>query len=656
MITWRIEFNNIENQRVQADIIDTKSDSNNTTIHLLPGSGTPVRLQSIDNSEDKFTPIRAKQCIVEFLSSEQWNLNTFAEGEDNRFKMDVYVAGAMVFTGFLVLPELQEDYLCPPNIVSLTATDGLGLLKDIPYTDYLGAHAKGRFKIIIYLTDCLLKTGLVLPINLEWNLRETRKTDSPFWDNIYLDAKTWEDEIGVSIDCYTILERILGEHCFVTQHKGEWWIQRVDEMFNEMRTTYKVTYDLTGISFINTTYNKTILKTGSLFWIDRSAYVGLERPHKSLKITYPFELPKEIPDNVDFVRGAQIFVVATGPDESVYNLDDWTKKRNFPALGTPTIGAYIRRKINPDGVELERYVYIPASNTGGNTDYIESKPIPVSIKDKFNVSFDFSYDANVSNAVITDIKSVIYVKAGNTVFSLDKEGVWSSGYKTITAQWDSTKVDERDWQTLSIDAKPLPIAGDVYICLIKSSVFTNRETRYQNLQFNYQPYINSTYRTFKGQYWQIKQTGEYKAKREQDVFISDSPKKLFKGAMTYFTAGLHNLTGRWADWTDPAYVITGKYDHFGEIQIEANWKQYRRVMRLLDGSLKGLSNDDLPDLIHTYTLADSSPHTDNRKFMCLHFDQDLKSCKWSGYFIEIDKTGDTNIYTETKEFKYSEDR
>jgi hypothetical protein len=70
-----------------------------------------------------------------------------------------------------------------------------------------------------------------------------------WYDVVYLDAKTFESEIGESENCYTVLEKILGEDCFITQWKGNWWIFRLDEMENN--PVYVAEFDLVG-TYIST--------------------------------------------------------------------------------------------------------------------------------------------------------------------------------------------------------------------------------------------------------------------------------------------------------------------------------------------------------------------------------------------------------------------
>jgi hypothetical protein len=184
---------------------------------------------------------------------------------------------------------------------------------------------------------------------------------------------------------------------------------------------------------------------------------------------------------------------------------------------------------------------------------------------------------------------------------------------------------------------------------------------FSNLQFEYIPFINGSYQKYSGQYWKVSQTGEYKAVREQEVYVSDSPRRLFKGAMIWFDspAGKWRLAGDWYDFSlspTPIPVVPSNLEQYGWFQAQSVWNQYRRVMRIFDGELRGITESDLPDLIHRYTLSDPSPHTRLRYFMCLHFSMSLKLCRWTAYFAEVFKTDELKTYDSTTEFKMIESR
>lgn len=682
-IAYQVKFKNVEEQIVEANIFDQTTYEEGRTIEYRPlkASGEPVRLECIDNDEYKFTPIRAKQCIIEFNSSSQHDLNLFSEGQDNRWYVEVRVADEIKFKGFLVLNDMQEDFLSPPNIVSLTAIDGLGTLKDIPLTNFDGdspitLRPKNKYRWLDYLGWALSKTSLRLPIRIQHNLREEHYLYEPFWSKIYLDPKTFEQEIGTCVNCYEVLERLLAKECFITQHNGEWWVVRVDELDDRVRFVYTVTSDLTSWTLDTTAYVKQIKKTLDINWINRTAYVGLERPNSYAKEAFKFEYPREILDNIDFSRGGEILIEVLPPNQRHFHLDDWEFGRQ---PGTTAASAYIRRVYGD--YEIERFVVITKSANSGGTHYIQSSSIPVLQKDKFDVSVDRRLSVNrggsgffrtgVIKARLHADDGTFYILAGtvnvggnkiaptwrttDSTFTLNDDFIWQEG---------DLSSDDREWVSTSENAPPFPKDGQLEILLFQTAdVPTTADTHFANLQFTYHPYINGTYQAYTGQQWKVSQEGEYKAVQDDNVYISDGTRPLFKGAMLWFDvpAGKWKLTGNWYDYSKsptivPVIPATEEFKPYGWWQAQSVWNQYRRVMRLFDGELLGLTENDLPDLTHRYSLDDPSLHTMDRYFMCLHYSMSLKKCRWTAYFAEVFKYTSPKVYTDETEFKYIENR
>ncbi len=675
-IAYQVAFQNFEEKIVEANIFDMETFAEGRAIEYrkLKASGEPVVIECIDNDEDKFSPIRAKQCIIQFNSTSQYNLNLFSKGQDNRWYVEVKVNSLVKFKGFLVLNDLEESFLCPPNVVSLTATDNLGLLKDIPLTNFDGVspiivRPKTPYRWMDYLGWALNKTSLRLPINIQHNLREEHSPGLPFWASQTLDAKSFEEEIGECENAYEVIEKLLGEECFLTQHDGEWWIVRVDELDSRARIIYKIDADLSAYDLLVAPVDKTIKKTLDIKWINRTALVQLDRPRGSIKETYSFTYPKEIVDNIDFSRGGEIFVLIPPPNTRYYHLEDWTFAR-YP--GVISSSSYIKRVFNDFGIEVERYAVITKSGGAGGVHYIASSRLPMSAKDKFSFSVDRKLELNRGGTGFfrTSIAQIrLYADDGTYwVVAGTANGAppfWKTTDATFTTNADyiwqegNLNTDDKLWVTISENVPPLPTGGEIEILLLQSAdLTTTTETHFANLQIGYDPYLNGTYQKFNGQYWKVLQPGDYKSIRDEGVSISDSPKRLFKGALLRFIS----VTSK--------YVLSGKfYDHsltpspteddknaYGWFQAQAVWNQYKRVMRIFDGELRGLTGDDLPDLIHRFILTDPSPHTLNRYFMCLHYSMNLKSCRWTAYFTEVFKTDEPKVYNDTTEFKLIENR
>jgi hypothetical protein len=137
----------------------------------LEPTGNPLNITVLDHDKDKFTPIRAKKATIRFKSEPGKDFSLFSDTYDNLWYVTIEADEATVFLGFLSLADMQQDFLPDPVEVVLTASDHLGMLRDIPLTDDDRFTLLGRHKIGHIIGYCLKKTGLSLAMRVVNNLR-----------------------------------------------------------------------------------------------------------------------------------------------------------------------------------------------------------------------------------------------------------------------------------------------------------------------------------------------------------------------------------------------------------------------------------------------------------------------------------------------------
>jgi hypothetical protein len=674
---------NEEGALVSAYIYDTTSGTGGTqTITPLTGWGdTPIERTIIDNDEDVFKEIRATQVTMNFVSTTTENITTFSIGEANKWLVDLYYDGQLVFVGYLEPEEMIEDFQ-DASIglqVTLTATDGLGLLKDIPLTKPDGTNPRGYFKIVEYVAWALQKTGLELPIRVLNNIGVGDLPGVTMYRACYMHSKSFEDEINISEDCYTVLEKILKRNCFLTQRNGEWWIIRPDEYHASSFTVHN--FDADGL-FVDTsvvTNDSFIGFNEAMRFSNEQTTVAIDSPYKSIELEYNYRFPLEIIDNIDFGRGDERpLLEQTIPGATKYTLDDWTLKREYPGGGSSgSVGAastYIVRKFDANLYEIERYaVLTPGSTSAFPAVHIESNGVPVGEKDKFTFSVDFRLASNISGtgAVIFPIAVIYLVMTGGAIRILNEDGTWSAGFTSLSARWQREALDEsEEWQTLSIEADPIEAEGEIFVQLLHANMIPangyNGDIHYSNLTFVYQPYINGSYHRYRGHRNKVEQTAESRKKLDDEVFIGDSPRPLFKGGLFLravlggIELDIWRLLGAeyYAANDLPSGADPNDWVHFyGHMQAFDVWNQHNRYFRRFEVTVQGIG--DLPgDPTNRWLITDASDHTDNKTFILLHHSQDLNMCEWTGVMREVNDSTIPKRYTDVDDhsFRYIYDR
>jgi hypothetical protein len=165
------------NTTVSVAIVDTEhiiADGDPVTEIPLVATGNPLVVSTINNDKKKYG-IFAKQAELEFYCSNSVNAYTFAGAKDNRWKVVVSGSNALgggqeIFLGFLVTTELQRPFLDGKQVIKLTASDNIGLLKERKLRTLAGAVPTGKNRIADYLTWCLNATGQSLELFVAHNI------------------------------------------------------------------------------------------------------------------------------------------------------------------------------------------------------------------------------------------------------------------------------------------------------------------------------------------------------------------------------------------------------------------------------------------------------------------------------------------------------
>ena len=535
-------------------------DSEDTTVDFEL-SAIPTVQRVVDNDEDKYTPIRSKQMEIQAHTSDDFSILNFKGGTDNQFKVEIAIGTEtdIMFTGWLSVSDLRQRFQPHPNVLVLTATDGLGFLKDIDLTDISGEQFTDENKIIEYIAACLYGTGLQLPIEVEMNIMESTAPLAPsgnMYNFCYLHALTFETNIGEFDDCYTVLEKILGENSYLSQEKNRWYIKRVDEYDNHDPVSVTFAYDGSTVetSYFEL-YKKEIGSNSllySLAWMNEDAELSLLSAHKEVKHTYNYERPNEIPCNKSFERGDLIGDDGTETVDDIvytrkkYELDCWDKRwSSITGDQAATIDIETKRLFTDLDYEDSRYVNIPQETTG-KFHFIMSKKIQCIAGDKMDIDLSISLAADQGGSAFKDqvLQVRLYANDGTFWTHHGKEDdadepLWrecAAGFEIddldiefYNLYWGDTDQTQQA-NLFSGETAPFPRDGYIKICVFQSNLFrADTDTHIHKVDFTYNAKINGTFNKYDGHYFKSTQDTLSKFKREEQVYISDIGHPQFKG-------------------------------------------------------------------------------------------------------------------------------
>jgi hypothetical protein len=544
---------------------------------------------------------------------------TFAD----EWKMIAYDDGQLIFVGFLTPGEGRAEFQDKPYDISLGAVDGIGLLKGIPLTKLNGDRFTDVNLIIDYIIAILDQTGLDLNLRLFSSIVEESMEDrtvNPLADTFNqagLHARTFLKNATEFYDCYTCLERILSQYFCIYQHYGVWTIVRIGELQESIGAKMWYTdYDSAGtiITAQQFLYEPAAVGRDRLIHpVEVGQFISSNFAVKSARYTFNYSPWPEIPSNSKFERG-EIIPGATGDvysqdvngDDTAtqigtyqdYTIPDWTfgsfngaspsDINILPSLNPGIDTAYRRTSKNIYGNEINREILI--EKTSGVTQLIQSDAIPVKAFDRLRITFDFKLSFQFGAQLnIAAVQVYIAPTGGGTkIWWRDGAGIlnrWrenGAAAEGIFVEYFDATDPTKVYKSVSLESPPIPVDGTVYIQLM--NVMDNSLPNiayFKNFSIEYLPFIAGGYVQVRADYAETSQGARFKDKIDEEVFISDSEKKVLQGSLYR-----ENLT----DLTTPTWhrygVAEGK--HFKELGELARFNNNYRRMWKMEGQYDGL--------------------------------------------------------------------
>lgn len=136
----------------------------------------------------------------------------------------------IIFRGWIEPSLYEEEYMKPPYLISIPASDGLAALENY-YPE--GVGGSGLISLLTVIKHCLNCTGLNFPINIACGLNPDDQTANRLFENSYVEKeslRSYKDGVYEYDDAKKLLEDILRPFsCRLYQSGDEWYIERVKD-------------------------------------------------------------------------------------------------------------------------------------------------------------------------------------------------------------------------------------------------------------------------------------------------------------------------------------------------------------------------------------------------------------------------------------------
>lgn len=217
-----------------------EKDFEGTAVQRPLGSAPVIRMQESD-------PIRATSVDLVLECQSDGEYVDLYSLDPRQYKVQIYRGTASkIWEGFIATEIYSEPDIAPPYDVRVTATDGLGVLKEYQYeTGWGGRTVREQLQQML-----LSKTGLSLDLYTVSRLREYGETTMSFLDEVKIDLDYMEGK-----NCYEVLcELLTTMRCVITQWRDAWLIIRLTDLNGQIKSNGDVTVMKSDYRGVNDTY------------------------------------------------------------------------------------------------------------------------------------------------------------------------------------------------------------------------------------------------------------------------------------------------------------------------------------------------------------------------------------------------------------------
>jgi hypothetical protein len=643
-VKYRVEFFSKEGTLCQVDFRYEGYTAG--IVYYLDGGSKPFVLREFNTDDNLFKPIRPLLAEIQIVTnSSSVSIDDFLADQDTDIEVRFTYNSVIYWSGFVLQDDFQESYEDQNHILTITATEALGSLKDKSLTNN-GAEILDMSTPLQFIEYCLQDTSKPLTNytivnNLYHTSMSTTLPDTSL-SQAKLDPRTFEISPREYENCYTVLERInTSFNQTIFQYENRWYINRLEDLYTNGNIRG---YDV--ISTVTTTFNRRfdieVSENSEVKPIAPQMLRFINRKPKETIVRFNFERLAEVIKNSSFSRGA---ITATLPTQKEYEIDNWTLISGNPiSYSTSADGTSVRIETYQSNVGpiIDNYITVPQTFNAstGNNQAIMSEPIDVNFGEKIRISAETKYNIEFTSGSAAFPQATFYVYLdGNagTDYLLDENGQW----KTLTSIWavelpykESDNIIAADWNTIEVEAEPLPDNGVLKVFLICPELPTigNQVRYFKNFEFEILNRIDGFQVGLTAVECKFIKTNDIKFNNNYDLYISDFISESYKG-LIYENDGTTPTDFEWY-----RFRYSGERQSFKKQNAISYWSHNRYDRDKVDASFYGLTWNDAGTartigLLNTIKLVDDLP---NKIFYISNLKEiDFYNATWSCTIEEI---------------------
>ena len=580
-------------------------------------SGTPAI--HTWTKDEEFKGIRGSQLAVNLINEGNLPLTRFYSEEDDTFQVQLIQGSKILFIGYLVQDDCNEDLVDYSHNISLSFTDNLALLKDVTISELFGTTRPGVQSIFTFLKFCLRKTGVELDLYLYFNLTEASFT---LLDNAlsqtFIDFNGFANSSNSSTykDCYTVLDEVLKRfNACLFQSNSAWNIVRWAELryFPLGRIRFE-RYDKTSFNFLNDGFLDNIFNVGfnTPQPFEIGAYTKITRPKLYVLDTFNYVQPPNVWNNSDLKQLGNLRTsYTTGSGVNLQTIEEydlvgfgqgfiWQDNAGTIILYNTATPKFIRLIKDYLGREVDRYMVVSGSGAPDDRTVISSDKILLNKGDSIKISFEARRNATSLGAATKPYFAWLVTKdpinpRGANNKALDTNGNWIAqptpigANNSIVTTYTSGE-DLADWKTIEVDSKVVPFDGYLYIQFGTLNIGGNyNEWHYKNFKAEITYSVDKVGKVTGHTHQQKFNTLAIKNTEKKDLIVDDSLSNNISGTLlkNSLINGLFNA--RTSEWRRLG-TSTSERLRLGQITVFEDLYLFRKSRTYIEATIVNNSN------------------------------------------------------------------
>jgi hypothetical protein len=371
-----------------------------------------------------------------------------------------------IFQGYLLTDSATLQFNTGRNFLTLPFSDGMGMLKSIPYEQNYAVDAvttqNGAVMVDINTTQTLLEVilqclnKLELPdgfgLNIAVNLYATDMDESKdVFSQILYYRRNWQNSNLTWQDCHTILTTIcrsFGAKIF--QSNNEYWIVNTTDAASGTLRRFKYDQDGTLISLTVDDASRTVVpytSSADHYFVNSNQQKIIRKGYPVIELNNTYTYAPTLIDNGNLRR----------PPVSIYDI-----AYNWAFTKTGSLSSITTQEVN--GV----YYMVPIAGNLGSVEITPNSVGNVFEGDKIEISFD--YLDTVSTATtnpILQMRCELYTVSGSQSYQLNQNRDWQT-FTPIPANYIWVNIESGGTylsgnQTATISLPVIPFSSQLFL-------------------------------------------------------------------------------------------------------------------------------------------------------------------------------------------------